>query len=95
MKNNLDVVKIDKGNYGVVNFNNMIPVTPNNYELGKRRPLDARQLVNSVDDLTLESTWTKCKNNDGSLFNNAYNGMIVAVAEDASLYVLKEENCNA
>ena len=26
MKNNLDVVKIDKGNYGVVNFNNMIPV---------------------------------------------------------------------
>ena len=33
MKNNLDVVKIDKGNYGVVNFNNMIPVTPNNYEL--------------------------------------------------------------
>ncbi len=33
MKNNIDVVKIDKGRYGVVNFNNMIPVTPNNYEL--------------------------------------------------------------
>jgi len=33
MKNNIDVVKIDHGNYGVVNFNNMIPVTPNNYEL--------------------------------------------------------------
>ncbi len=30
MKNNIDIVKI---NYGVVNFNNMIPVTPNNYEL--------------------------------------------------------------
>ena len=33
MKNNIDVVKIDKGRYGVVNFNNMIPVTSNNYEL--------------------------------------------------------------
>ena len=33
MKNNIDVVKIDGGRYGVVNFNNMIPVTSNNYEL--------------------------------------------------------------
>jgi len=33
MKNNIDIVKIDKGKYGVVNFNNMIPVTANNYEL--------------------------------------------------------------
>ena len=33
MKNNIDIVKIDNGNYGVVNFNNMIPVTPNNYDL--------------------------------------------------------------
>ena len=33
MKNNIDIVKIDKGRYGVVNFNNMIPVTPYNYEL--------------------------------------------------------------
>ncbi len=33
MKNNLDIVKIDGGRYGVVNFNNMIPVTPKNYEL--------------------------------------------------------------
>ena len=33
MKNNIDVIKIDNGNYGVVNFNNMIPVGSNNYEL--------------------------------------------------------------
>lgn len=31
MKNNLDIIKIHNGKYGVVNFNNMIPVTPNNY----------------------------------------------------------------
>ena len=33
MKNNIDMVKIDGGRCGVVNFNNMIPVTSNNYEL--------------------------------------------------------------
>jgi protein AbiQ len=33
MRNNIDFVKIDNGNYGVVNFNNMIPVTSKNYEL--------------------------------------------------------------
>ena len=33
MKNNVDLVKIDGGRLGVINFNNMIPVKPNNYEL--------------------------------------------------------------
>lgn len=31
LKNTLDLIKIENGNYGVVNFNNMIPVTNNNY----------------------------------------------------------------
>ena len=31
LKNKLDLIKIDEGNYGVINFNNMIPVTNNNY----------------------------------------------------------------
>lgn len=46
MKNNLDIVKIDGGRYGVVNFNNMIPVTSNNYELFdlKAVPKDAYEL---------------------------------------------------
>lgn len=46
MKNNLDVVKIDGGRYGVVNFNNMIPVTSNNYELFdlKATPKDTYEL---------------------------------------------------
>lgn len=33
MKNNVDLVKIDGGRLGVINFNNMIPVKPSNYEL--------------------------------------------------------------
>lgn len=31
LKNTLDLLKIEKGIYGVVNFNNMIPVHENNY----------------------------------------------------------------
>ena len=33
MKNQLDFMKIENGNLGAVNFNNMIPVTKNNYTL--------------------------------------------------------------
>ena len=29
----IDFLKVDNGNLGVVNFNNMIPVTPNNYNI--------------------------------------------------------------
>ena len=32
LKNKLDMIKIENGIYGVVNFNNMIPVTNSNYE---------------------------------------------------------------
>lgn len=31
LKNTLDLLKIEKGNYGVINFNNMIPVQVNHY----------------------------------------------------------------
>lgn len=31
LKNTLDLIKISNGEYGVVNINNMIPVTKNNY----------------------------------------------------------------
>ena len=33
MKNNIDMIKIDSGRLGVINFNNMIPVNKKNYEL--------------------------------------------------------------
>ena len=32
LKNTLDLIKIADGEYGVINFNNMIPVTSNNYK---------------------------------------------------------------
>ncbi len=33
MRNNIDLIKIDGGRLGVINFNNMIPVKAGNYEL--------------------------------------------------------------
>lgn len=33
LKNTIDLIKIDNGKYGVVNFNNMIPVFEKHYEL--------------------------------------------------------------
>ena len=33
MKNTLDFLKLDNGKLGAINFNNMIPVTGNNYTL--------------------------------------------------------------
>ena len=33
MKNTIDFFKLDNGNLGAINFNNMIPVTEKNYEL--------------------------------------------------------------
>lgn len=33
LRNNLDIIKIKNGEYGVVNFNNMLPVNKNNYEV--------------------------------------------------------------
>ena len=32
IRNTLDLIKINNGEYGVINFNNMIPVTSKNYE---------------------------------------------------------------
>ena len=32
LKNTIDLIKINGGEYGVINFNNMIPVNRNNYE---------------------------------------------------------------
>jgi len=46
MKNNIDLVKIDGGRCGVVNFNNMIPVTSKNYEL-----FDLKSVPKDINEL--------------------------------------------
>ena len=39
MRSNLDIIKIYGGKLGVVNLNNMIPVTKNNYEIFSLNPI--------------------------------------------------------
>lgn len=63
-----------------------------NYEVTIKKPLDARSLVKTYEDLLLESNWTK----DGKSI--AYNGMLVAVANTSDtskngLYFLFDINC--
>lgn len=64
-----------------------------NYEVSIRKPLDARSLVKTYEDLLLTENWL---NDAGKSI--AYNGMLVAVANtsDASkngLYFLFDINC--
>lgn len=47
-----------------------------NYEVQVKKPLDARMLVPSYDDLLLKDNWVKV----GTTQSIAYNGMLVAVA---------------
>jgi len=45
MKNTIDLIKINSGEYGVINLNNMIPVTKNNYI-----ELDLNKKVSSLNE---------------------------------------------
>lgn len=55
----------------------------NNLEIKANKPLDARIVVDSLVDLTTEATWKDGKN----IF--LYDGIVVSVLENHSLYMLK------
>ena len=64
-----------------------------NYEVTIKKPLDARSLVKTYEDLLSESNWL-----NGSGNSIAYNGMLVAVANTSDiskngLYFLFDINC--
>jgi hypothetical protein len=66
-----------------------------NYEVTVKKPLDARSLVKTYEDLLLESNWL---NDAGKSI--AYNGMLVAVANTSDiskngLYFLFDINCTS
>ena len=42
LKNNIDLIKIDNGKLGVINLNNMIPITSNNYKIFNLRKLPTK-----------------------------------------------------
>lgn len=57
----------------------------NNFNITKLGPIDARTVVETLSDLTNANTW---KENGENL--NPYNGMLVMVLEDDSLWILDD-----
>lgn len=100
MKNNLDVVKIDGGRYGVVNFNNMIPVTSNNYELFdlSSTPSDTyelkRQNLLKSQLLWLNKNIKNVKGKALSLYEKYKNGRLdERIKSRCCNFILLEEKC--
>ena len=100
MKNNLDVVKIDGGRYGVVNFNNMIPVTSNNYVLFdlSSTPSDTyelkRQNLLKSQLLWLNKNIKNVKGKALSLYEKYKNGRLdERIKSRCCNFILLEEKC--
>ena len=100
MKNNIDLVKIDGGRYGVVNFNNMIPVMPNNYELFDLNgvPKDTnelkRQNLLKSQLLWLNKNINRVKNKAYKLYDNYKNNTLnERIKSRCCNFVLLEEKC--
>jgi len=100
MKNNIDLVKIDGGRYGVVNFNNMIPVMPNNYELFDLNgvPKDTnelkRQNLLKSQLLWLNKNISRVKNKAYKLYDNYKNNTLnERIKSRCCNFVLLEEKC--
>lgn len=100
MKNNIDIIKIDKGRYGVVNFNNMIPVTSKNYELFdlNRIPEDTyelkRQNLLKSQLLWLNKNIKSVKSKAFSLYNKYKNNRLdERIKSRCCNFLLLEEKC--
>ncbi len=58
MRNTIDFVKIDGGKLGAINFNNMIPVKPNNYKIVDLNKKNLSKEDNEYQDLLKDQlTW--------------------------------------
>ncbi len=95
MPNNLDFVKIDNGNLGAINFNNMIPLTEDNYEL-----LDLKHNNSKYYNLLrLQLRWLNRNskyiiNNACTLYTKYINGTLnKRIKERCCNFKLLEEKC--
>lgn len=99
LKNTLDLIKIKDGKYGVINFNNMIPLTNNNYQEFKLDGKDKDINKNRVDLLKNQLRWLNSNKKDiftkSKLLYNLYiNGKLPDnVKNRCCNYLLLEEKC--
>lgn len=92
MKNNIDIIKINDGKLGAVNFNNMIPVSPNNYEI-----IDINKVPENINELKRQQLLK-----DQLLWlNKNYNRIIIKALKLYDLYTcgrlvkrIKDRCCN-
>ena len=64
LKNVLDIVKIDNGKLGIINLNNMIPVTYNNYKVFNLRILPSQPVLRMRVDLLRNQLYWMISNAD-------------------------------
>ena len=100
LKNTLDLIKINNGELGVVNFNNMIPVTNNNYvpfDLNKKPKEKSEKFRMELlkDQLRWLTANRKEINNKSKLLYNLYknNKLPKNVRDRCCNFPLLEEKC--
>ena len=100
LKNTLDLIKINNGKLGVVNFNNMIPVTNNNYvpfDLNKKPKEKSEKFRMELlkDQLRWLTANRKEINNKSKLLYNLYknNKLPKNVRDRCCNFPLLEEKC--
>lgn len=99
MKNTLDFIKLDEGNLGAINFNNMIPVNKENYQI-----LDINKVTNEKERqyfhlLQLQLIWLNknhvlIRNKAKKLyFNYINNNLPLNIRNRCCNFKLLEEKC--
>lgn len=101
MKNNVDLIKIDGGRLGVINFNNMIPVKSNNYELFdlNSKPITTpelkRQNLLRSQLLWLNKNISIVKGKAVNLYEKYRdNKLPIRISQRCCNFILLEEKCN-
>ena len=100
LKNTLDLIKINDGIYGVVNFNNMIPVTNNNYtEFDLNKKTNEKNEQYRIQLLNNQLRWLTSNKKDiyqksKILYNLYINDKLPKNVKDRCCnYLLLEEKC--
>ena len=100
LKNTLDLIKIADGEYGVINFNNMIPVTSNNYkEFDLNKSSEDKNEMRRIRLLRNQLRWLtsnkKIINSKSKLLYDLYktNKLPKNVRERCCNFPLLEEKC--
>lgn len=102
MKNNIDFFKIDNGTLGVINFNNMIPVKEENYEIISLNKVDLNKKEKEYQILLRKQLIWLNKNNGAVrkkakiLYSKYINGTLYKNIYDRCCnFILLEEKCDS